>query len=243
MSTELDMIQNKNINKNNAFKELQENFLKSALGQVIDNAVDIGLKSILPDLIEDEIINIKNSIFENGFSEGKKEAISTAVNFGKSAMGIITGQFENVEQIEMAVRKGGIIDSISDLLDFTIKKVNEKGIVDNTVSSLIKNGKNTILKTIGEKIEDTINTQVKSVKKLQSYCNKWNDYYKEKDFEKMESTYKNIEKYLKKTIPLENMIKEARKIENLHNLIKNNGNNFNITEDEKKLAEKLIKYP
>lgn len=240
MSAEIGIVQDKNISINNNFKSLQDNFLNSTLGKVINNAIDIGLRSILPDLVEDEIINIKDTILENGFSKGINEAISTAINFGKSAMGIITGQFENVNQIEIAVKKGGIIDSVSDLLDFTLKKANEKGIIDKSVSSLIKNGKNTILDTVADRIESTLETQVKDVEKLQNYCSKWNEYYKDQDFEKMESTYKNIEKYLNKTIPLENTIIEARKIENLHNLIKNNGNKFNITEDEIKLAEKLV---
>ena len=44
-------------------------------------------------------------------------------------------------------------------------------------------------------------------------------------------------KYLKKQInniiPLENIIKETREVEILHNLIKNNGQNFEITDLEK----------
>lgn len=240
MSAEIGIVQDKNISINNNFKTMQDNFLNSTLGKVINNAIDIGLRSVLPDLVEDEIINIKDTILENGFSKGINEAISTAINFGKSAIGIVTGQFENVNQIEMAVKKGGIIDSVSDLLDFTLEKANEKGIIDKSVSSLIKNGKNTILDTVADRIESTLENQVKDVEKLQSYCAKWNEYYNNQDFEKMESTYKNIEKYLEKTVPLENTIKEARKIENLHNLIKNNDGNFNITEDEIKLAEKLV---
>ena len=55
----------------------------------------------------------------------------------------------------------------------------------------------------------------------------------------MEKDYKNIENYIKKTVPLEKTINEARKIENIHNLIKNNGKDFNISEDEWNLAKKL----
>ena len=40
-------------------------------------------------------------------------------------------------------------------------------------------------------------------------------------------------------IPIENIIKETREVEVLHNLIKNNGQNFEITNIEKELAEKL----
>ena len=82
--------------------------------------------------------------------------------------------------------------------------------------------------------------QLKAVEKLESYCGKWNDHYKNKDFYKMETAYKNIEKYLEKVMPFENTINEARKIENIHNLIKNNGKDFSISESEIKLSEKLV---
>lgn len=240
MTSELRISTDKNININNNLKENQEKFLSSALGKVINNAIDIGLRSVLPNIIEDEIINIKDTILENGFKEGINSAISSSINFGKSAIGIFTGQFDNTKQIEMAIKKGGIIDTVSDLLDLAVKTANKKGLIDNTISSLIKSGKNTILDTLSEKIESSLENQIKSIEKLESYCEKWNEYYKLEDFDKMEKTFKNIEKYINKTIPLENTIKTARKIENLHNLIKNNGQDFKLSEEEKKLAEKLI---
>lgn len=55
----------------------------------------------------------------------------------------------------------------------------------------------------------------------------------------MEKQYKNLQKELKKIIPLENTIKEARNIENLHTLIKNKGGKFNLTNEEIELAKKL----
>ena len=56
----------------------------------------------------------------------------------------------------------------------------------------------------------------------------------------MEKEYKKLEKSLNKVIPLEETIKKAREIENIHNLIKNNGNNFELTQIEKDLAKKLV---
>ena len=49
-----------------------------------------------------------------------------------------------------------------------------------------------------------------------------------------------LSKELKNLVPLEKTINEARSIENLHLLIKNNGQNFEITEEQIKLAKKLI---
>ena len=42
-----------------------------------------------------------------------------------------------------------------------------------------------------------------------------------------------------KIIPIENILNESKKIQSIHNLIKNNGHNFNITKDEIELVEKL----
>ena len=56
----------------------------------------------------------------------------------------------------------------------------------------------------------------------------------------MEKAYKNIKNNLNKIIPLESIINNARKIENIHNLIKNSGENFEISPEYLQLAEKLI---
>ena len=56
----------------------------------------------------------------------------------------------------------------------------------------------------------------------------------------MEREYIKIEKEIKNLIPIEKTINEIRTIENLHNLIKNNGKNFNLTNQEIELANKLI---
>ena len=55
----------------------------------------------------------------------------------------------------------------------------------------------------------------------------------------MENAFRNMNRYLKNTVPLESTLKEARTVENLHTLIKNKGGDFNLTEDEISLAEKL----
>ena len=41
-------------------------------------------------------------------------------------------------------------------------------------------------------------------------------------------------------MPLENTIKQARVIENLHTLIKNNNQDFNLTKEQEELANLLI---
>ena len=56
----------------------------------------------------------------------------------------------------------------------------------------------------------------------------------------MDKQYKKIEKSLKNIMPIEETIKQAREIENIHNLIKNNGHDFNITTEQIELSKKLM---
>lgn len=164
-----------NNNMDKSLKNLQENFLQSDIGNAINSAIDIGLKAILPDLIEDQIIDIKNAILENGFKDGLSEVIESAINTGKSFIGIITGNFENISQIQLAVKNGGILDKTSDLLDYAINLANKKDLIDKTTSSLIKNGKNTLISSISNKIEETLTNQLKAVEKIEKYSKKWNE--------------------------------------------------------------------
>lgn len=224
---------------NNEIKIKQQNFLESDLGKVINAGIDIGLKSVLPDFVENQIIEIKDAIMESGFKEGLKQVINSAIDLGKSVSGIFTGKFENISQVQTAIKNGGIIDGVSELLDFSIKFAKEKGVINSTIATVLKEGKNTILNSVSNKIEDALTDQLKSVEKLESHCEKWNEHYKNQDFDKMENSIKNIKKYLDKIVPFENTINNARKIENLHTLIKNNGKRFELLEEEIKLAEKL----
>lgn len=236
----MDLEKNIELNKfNDKLLEAQQNFLQTNLGKTINSAIDIGLKAVLPDLIEDQIIDVKNAILENGFSEGIKEIINSSINTGKSIMGIVTGNFENVSQIQLAVKKGGILDKVSELLDYSINFANNKNLIDKSISNLLKNGKNSIINSISNSIEENLTKQIKAVEKLEKYCENWNIAYGVQDIEGMEKAYKNIKNNLNKVVPLETMINKARTIENIQNLIKNNDNNFDISNVEMELAQRL----
>ena len=111
---------------NNNIKIEKNNFFNNIIGQTIKSAIDIGLKAILPDLIENQVIDIKNALFKEGLQSGIDTAIDSVMHLKKSAEGIITGNFENISQIQSAIGDGGIVDTISDLLDKAIKVSIEK---------------------------------------------------------------------------------------------------------------------
>lgn len=226
---ELNVELNNNIEKNN--------FLNSVLGKTINTAIDIGLRAILPDLIENQVIDIKNALLQNGLKSGIDTAVNSAINLGKSAVGIVTGNFENMNQVKIAVGNGGIVDTVSNVLDKAINTTYRRGYIDKTVTSIIKNGKNVLLNNITNNIKSELDQQTNSVEKLEKYVNNWKEYYNNKDFEGMTKEYNKIKTQINKVIPLENILKETRKVETLHELIKNNGQNFNITEAEKNIIE------
>ena len=142
--------------------------------------------------------------------------------------------------MQNAIKSGGLIDGISSLLDLTIDNVRKAGLVNNNVAKNIKQGKNIILNNLESNISNTFNNQYKAIENTNKYISNWRNYFENKDFSGMEKEYNKIEKQLKNIAPIESTIKNARTIEVLHNLIKNNGQDFNLTKEQLELAEKLV---
>ena len=86
-------------------KQEQRDFLETTLGKTINFGLDLGLRALLPDFIEQQIIDIKDIFMEEGFSNGVKKLLSSAIDFGKSAAGIVTGNFENISQVQTAIER------------------------------------------------------------------------------------------------------------------------------------------
>lgn len=217
----------------------QRNFLDTTLGKVVNTAVDLGLRFVLPDFVENQVIDVKNSLVRGGLKEGIDKAIDSAVELGKSVTGIFTGKFENVSQAQNAVKNGGIIDGVSDALDSALSFTTKQGWVPRDVASLIRQGKNVILDNVSNNIETEFVSQLDSIEKLGKYQNNWRNYYQTQNFEGMEREYQKIKERLKEVLPIEKTLKQAREIENLHLLIKNNGQNFNLTQEQLELAGML----
>ena len=232
------VLENK-INNNLNIEDNQKKFLETSLGKVINTGIDIGLRYVLPDIIENQIIDIKNTLIENGLKEGEQEAINSSIELGKSSIGIITGKFENISQVQTVIKNGGILDNISNILDKVIKKSVESNKISNSTGNIIKNGKNTIINSISKNIENEFENQIDNIEKLDKYCNNWKECYNNKDFEGMTKEYNKIKIKIKEIIPIENTIKNARVIENLQNLINNNNQKFNLTKEQLELANML----
>ena len=219
----------------------QNKFLNSTLWKTINNGIDIGLRYLLPDIVEDEIIELKDNLINFGLKDGIKKSIDYVIETGKEAIGILSGNFENISQIKKAIKTGGILDKISDVLDSAIEIGVNKGKINYSIGKALKKGKSSILSSVERNIESTLNGQVNSAKKVEKYIDNWKEFYNNRDFDGMQKEYNKIKTELKELVPIENTINNARYIENIHNLVKNNGMRFELSEEELELAKKLIK--
>ena len=229
-----------NLNNEIQIREEQTNFLETTLGKTINTAIDIWIRALLPDFIDEQIINIKDNLLNYGLKDGITKTIEDAIDIGKSAIGIFTGNFESISQMQNAIETGGLIDGISSLLDTVVDKVNKKGIINYNIANTIKQGKDIILNSVEHNIEEKFKEQNIEVENIEKYMNNWKENFKDKNFGKMEKEYNKIEKILETLAPLEEIINQARIIGNIHNLIKNNGQNFNLNQEQLALAQKLI---
>ena len=235
-----NILENNLINQNNLnIGENQNNFLESTLGKTINFGLDIGLRALLPNYVEDAVIEVKNTLLKEGFSEGTKQIVKSAIDIGKSAIGIVTGNFDNISQVQTAIKNGGIIDGVSDLTDSILNKTVSSGKLSYDIANTIRKGKNVILDSVSNKIEQEFNSQLDAAEKLEKYSSNWKEYFDNHDFDGMQKEYKKMEEKLKILMPMEETLKKARTIENLHTLIKNNGQDFELTEEQRKLSEML----
>ena len=239
MNVENALQLNNNLNTNVDLVKEQNSFLDSFLGKAMNTGLDIGLRAILPDFIEDQIINVKDNLLKYGLKEGISKTIEDTINLGKSVIGIVTGNFEDVSQMQSAIKNGGLIDSFSKVFDTALNQAQKNGVINSNTSNLIKQGKNSILNSIENNVEKSMSEQLNYSNNLDKYINSWKEYYNNQDFTNMEKQYKKIKKELNNLMPLEKSLNEARTIESIHTLIKTNGHNFNLTETEQELIKKL----
>ena len=227
------------LNNNLVNENTQKSFLETTLGKTINTAIDIGIRTLLPDFIDEQIINIKDNLLNYGLKDGITKTIDDAIDLGKSAIGIVTGNFENISQMQSAVQSGGLIDGVSTLIDSVVNRVKQAGLINSTVANTIKQGKNIILNNVENNIENSFNKQYEALEYTNKYINNWKKYFSNKNIEGMQKEYNKLERKLQDIAPIEKIINEARTIEVLHNLIKNNGQDFNLTQEQLELAEKL----
>lgn len=224
--------------------ELAENLpqtknIKIDIGNIANAGLEFGLRTILPDFIEDDVIEIKDTFIEEGFIDGVQSIIDKAEDIGKSITGIFTGRFETVEQIKRLIQKDGILEYTSDIIDNILKKMLSKKIISKSTYNLIRTGKKEIVNSLEDQLDGYYKIDEYNVEELEKYCNEWKESYNKKDYQSMQSAMKKINKRLEKNKMIETTINQARNIEKIQEYIDKKGSIDNLSEKEKELLEKI----
>lgn len=230
----LDLISEKNLNnqltndmKNNEISKNQNDFIGNMFKNAINFGVDLGLKSLLPDLIEDQVIDIKNSILEGGFKEGVDTLMKKVNEFKNSITGIFTGNFNNIQEINTATKQGGIIKTVSKGLSKGIDAGVKSGAIPKSIGGILKAGKTTMLNEFSNSLESQMRKEIQKFDILNDLNKKWYDALDQRDFDKMTKYTEKISVLSKDLVKFSNIIEETKKIEELHNFIKEN-NSFDF---------------
>ncbi len=194
------------------------------INKTIDDIYNEILKAFLPDSIEDKVMEMKEKL-------GVSQLSKNVANFTKDLINNKNEKYANKNISELNIEKetSRIISAIKDSYDLSI----------NQVERLEKN-KKTISNKVEQEIDKKIKSYVNAFEKNDQYINEWKEFYNSKDFKNMDKIYKKIEKNMNNIIPTEEKIKEVRKLENVHQLIKRKGGDFNLTNEELELTQKLV---
>lgn len=223
-------------------KERQNEFLNSSFGQAIDSAVNTGLKIILPDKIENEVIQVKDALVQGGLKEATSKAIEVSIGKGKEILGVAGEIFNDISDIKKAVEKGGMIGGISKAIDVTLDNIKSSKLLPKEITNLIKSGKNLIVDSISKEVDNTLDEQAKAIEKINKYCTSWENALEKGNIKTMEKQITNIEKQLENVTPLVDTIKKVNEIKNQHEILKNkneNGEELKLTQEEKELCKKF----
>lgn len=220
--------------------EIQNNFLETNLGKTINKAIDLGIKTIMPDFIEKDIIDIKNTFISEGFESGINQVINTSIELGKNIVGVFNGNFTDLEQVEKALMKGGLIEGISNLFDYVLEVSEKNKLLSKEITSLLKEGKNLLIDYIENNIKEEFKSQKNNILDVNKNIESWNKYFKLENLGKMNDTYEKIQDELAKVTPFSNIINSAKEIENIQTLINNNKGNFEISKEQLELSKILI---
>ena len=228
----MDLTENLNIENNN--------FFENTFGNLINNSIESGIRALLPNFIENDVIEIKNTLINQGIPDAVKQLVNKILDLGKNTVDTIKNGLQNIGQLEEVFKDGKLINGVSEIIDYFTNIAEKNNLLSDSIINIIKYGKNIILNEVSSDVKSEINIENENLKKLDNYNKKWREAFDNKNFNAMEKNIKKINKLMENIAPIKEIINESNTIKNLHTLIENNGQKFDISFEENEIA-KLLK--
>ena len=216
--------QNRQETRENSLALVQEQnrFFDSRFGQAIDRGIDLGIRAIFPDFLEQSVINVKNTLIQEGLREGINKAVSEAVNMGRRAIDAVRGVFRSGNDARSAVEQGDLIGNVSKEIDEVVGKLGNHTVEGIHIGNRLAQGKEMMLELVRRNIDSSLSMQNELSNEMDGRITNWNSAFENEDFSRMQGEYEIITEIASNLMPTERLQSDLRKLENIHNLIKNN---------------------
>lgn len=227
---EIELENKRNENKLINTVAKQNDNLNYILQNIINWSIDKGIKYLFPNLIGDKIVKIKNSILNSNTQEKITSGIQNIINMENKKSSISNKENNDIQKIEEILNDPRTIEMLTEIVEKILNNMDNVKIKDKSI----------VLKDIHKNLSKDITEQINSINNINNYSKDWYNFFEKENFNSMNKSFNKIKNELKNIAPIEEIIIKTKKIENLHELVKSKGGDFNITKEEMELANKLI---
>lgn len=227
---EIELENKRNENKLINTVAKQNDNLNYILQNIINWSIDKGIKYLFPNLIGDKIVKIKNSILNSNTQEKITSGIQNIINMENKKSSISNKENNDIQKIEEILNDPKTIEMLTEIVEKILNNMDNVKIKDKSI----------VLKDIHKNLSKDITEQINSINNINNYSKDWYNFFEKENFNSMNKSFNKIKNELKNIAPIEEIIIKTKKIENLHELVKGKGGDFNITKEEMELANKLI---
>lgn len=198
----------------------------------------LGLRAILPDCIENQIIDFKNNIFKNGLLDGLKSVFENVVDIGKNILRMNNISVpDKIVNIKDSILNSDFINTIGKELGKSLDSLINLKDSNNDIYNIINDNKEIIISNFKSNLNEEFKFQNKLFYNINNEISNWKENLSNENYEGMEKSFKLIQQYNSKIMPIDNIVKDINYIESIHKLLANNNS---ISSEELELAQKLV---
>lgn len=89
-------------------------------------------------------------------------------------------------------------------------------------------------------MEQSFKDQYNSISNIEKSIGKWETAFENKDMKNLDKEFEKITSELKGIMPIKDLMFKTEEISNIQELLKNNGNDFNLSKEQLDMAKKMV---